>query len=442
MTKDLRKYLTFGFEQTFTIPDWWTESGFTATSDTPKKREKMLDFAKELAVELNGKYFESKDIWDHMQYEVTDASGETQFYVTMDPGSIEVKTPPCLVDATEKMAAPMFKAAERAGVVAYRNWWYGVQAGTEGGCHVNMGGATEETNPLKQNPELIVKYAAYVHNRPWLHHPFMGLDVGPEGNAMRLDEKPGFNEVKKAFDKYSLELKNGKKFGAQETYDFFKDTNIITEKGSYPSFYKFKEGLFFIEDRAQESMREARDFYLVTEMRMQILEKLINEETPEELKTFPHLHTTDLTSFALWNEFQNWAKDFSLPTDEYKRFFDRQFSLLLGGENVPQHIKIKDGRRPRVITNIQKRGDVVVSKSIDTTYKRFEFFTQLDGEIKFEIEVEGIETLSQIREINGVHFHYIDLKYDPEKADFTIKLLRNNEIIEEGTFNIKDMMWK
>ena len=198
---NLRENLSFGFEQTFTIADWWTEPGFTSTSDTPKKREKMLDLARELAIELNGKYFESNDIWDHMQYEVTDDSGVTQFYVTMDPGSIEVKTPPCLIQNTQTMAEPLFIAAERADVVAYRNWWYGVKAGTEGGCHVNMGGFDFDTNPLLAEPELVVKYAAYVHNRPWLHHPFMGLDVGPEGNAMRMDEKPGYDEVKLKFKK-------------------------------------------------------------------------------------------------------------------------------------------------------------------------------------------------------------------------------------------------
>ena len=125
---DLRKQLTFGFEQTFTIPDWWTEPGFITISDTPKKREAMLALSIELAKELKGKYFESKDIWNHMQYEVTNETGETQFYVTMDPGSIEVKTPPCLVHETQKMAEPLLIAAERANVVAYRNWWYGVQA--------------------------------------------------------------------------------------------------------------------------------------------------------------------------------------------------------------------------------------------------------------------------------------------------------------------------
>lgn len=443
---DLRQNLSFGFEQTFTIPDWWTEPGFISTSDTPKKREAMLALSKELAIVLEGKYFESKDIWGHMQYEVTDQSDVTQFYITMDPGSIEVKTPPCLVHETQKMIAPLFIAAEKANVVAYRNWWYGVKAGTEGGCHVNMGGFTEETNPLKENPELVVKYAAYVHNRPWLHHPFMGLDVGPEGNAMRMDEKPEFEQVKQRFIQYNQHYKAGKSLAPQETFDFFKDTNLITEKGSYPSLYKFREGLFLIEDRGQEAMREAEDFFLVSEMRVQILEHLQLQDLPEELAVFENLHTSDLTSFALWTQFRDWAKDFNFETKKFQRFFDRQFPNLETGEDVPSKIKVKDGRRPRVITEIVKRGDVVTGKTIDTHFKRLEIHTDHSEGLIFAINAQGIETLAPsaiYKSIEGnILYHYIDVKYDESKPILQIVLKNGEAVIEEGHFNMHSMMWE
>ena len=95
MSLDLRENMTFGFEQTFTIDNWWTEQGFISTSDTPMKREKMIALANELAAELDGEISESKDIWDHLQYEVKEKSTGRIYFVTMDPGSIELKTPPC-----------------------------------------------------------------------------------------------------------------------------------------------------------------------------------------------------------------------------------------------------------------------------------------------------------------------------------------------------------
>lgn len=442
MGLNLRNNMTFGFEQTFTIPNWWTEEAFISTSDTPKKREMMLAMSQELAKELNGKYFESKDIWDHLQYEVTDESGETKFYVTMDPGSIEVKTPPCLVADTQAMAEPMFAAADKAGLVAYRNWWYGVQGGTEGGCHINMGGFTQETNPLFHEPELVVKYAAFIHNRPWLHHPFMGIDVGPQGNAMRMDEKEGFDEVKKAFEQYKKMYDSGESLAPQDTYNHFEKTNLIAEKSSFPSLYKFKKGLFLIEDRAQESLRTAEDFYLVSELRMQVFEKLQKDKSVELLKSFPNLHEEDLTSFVLWENFKKWAKDFDLPTDKYRRFFDRQFPNLIGGINVPTQIFIKDGRRPRKITDIKKRGDIVISKTIDTHYKRFEIITiKNNGELN--IQVEGIEKISKpITLEDGTTYHYLDVKYDESKPVIEIELTAKGKLIEFGKFNIHNMMWE
>lgn len=440
----IRENLSFGFEQTFTIPEWWTEPGFTSTSDTPLKREKMLDFAKELSIELNGSYFESKDIWDHMQYEVCDKSGETQFFITIDPGSIEVKTPPCLVKDTQTMAAPLFIAAQRAGVVPYRNWWYGVQAGTEGGCHVNMGGFTDETNPLKQDPTLVVKYAAYVHNRPWLHHPFMGVDVGPQGNAMRMDEKPDFEVVKNRFRDYIEIQKNNKSLTAQETYDFFKDTNLITEKGSFPSLYKFKTGLFLIEDRAQEALRNAEDFQLVSELRVQILEELSTQKLTEQLSDFPNLHTSDLTSFHLWREFSKWTNGFKLETQKYLRFFERQFPKLTGGTNQPEKICIKDGRRPRVITQVHKRGDVVTCKTIDTSFKRFEIYTCEETD-QIKVEGKGIEFTSELKTdqlLDKQYYHlYIDVKFDNNEPVLHIQAFSKSQLIESCRFNMKDMMW-
>lgn len=436
MKKKLAECLTFGFEQTFTIEQWWTEPGFTATSDTPLKREKMLELAKYLSKELKGTYFESEDIWGHMQYEVTDASEKTQFYVTMDPGSIEVKTPPCLCKDTEAMATPLFNAANEAELVAYRTWWYGVKGGTEGGCHVNFGGFTQEENPLYHNPDLVVQYAAYIHNRPFLHFPFMGLDVGPEGNAMRMDEKDGFDEVKAKFDSYQLNT-----LKPEEVHPYFEKTNLISEKASFPSLYKFKEGLFLIEDRGQESLREPEDFYLVSLLRLKILEHLAETQDLEELLTFDNIHKELLTSFKLWEFFEKWAKQMGLPAEKYKRFFERQFPTLKAGENVPSLIKINDGRRPRVIKDIQKRGDVVVSKTIDTSYKRFEIYTESDI-THFVIQTEGVEFASVLLTVGKTHYHFIDLKYDSDKPLIDIKIFKDEELVEEGQFNIHNMMWE
>ena len=442
--KKLKENLTFGFEQTLTIPNWWADEGFTATSDTPKKREMMLALAEEIANQLNGSFKESLDIWDHMQYETFDKNGKPSFIVTMDPGSIEVKTEPCLEKDIIKMITPLFIASERVGLVPYRNWWYGIKGGTEGGCHVNMGGFTPETNPLKQDPSLVVKYSAYIHNRPFLHYPFMGLDVGPEGNAMRMDEKEGFDLVSKAFQTYTESM------NPDQTYKHFENTNLINNKSSYPSLFKFKAPLFLIEDRGQEAMREPEDFKIIVDLRLKIFEVLSNSSL-EELRVFDKsLHQEKLTSHSLWEDFHDWAIKNSLKPQDFKCFFNRQFPILSAGGNPPQTFGFKEGRRPRIVKDIVKKGDTVISKTIDTSYKRFELFTYTPNEsnVSFEIDYK-LEKESELLKCNAplglngegiASYKYIDLKVDQTFPILKIKTTIDNKT-EEVFFNLNDMMW-
>lgn len=451
---DIANSLTFGFEQTYTIPEWWTAPGFTHVSDTPIKRSKMLLLAQEIADELGGSFKESVDIWDHLQYEVFDQDDKPSFVVTMDPGSIEVKTPPALLSGLEEMATPLVKAAEKAGLVPYRNWWYGVQGATEGGCHVNMGGHTPSSNPLKSHPDLVVKYAAYLHNRPWLTYPFMGPDVGPDGNAMRMDEKEGFQNIQMKMQEYIDKCQGGKVPTATQTYNHFSKTNLVIEKASAPSLYKYNRPLFFIEDRAQESLRAPEEFRLVADLRVKILNKLLDTAAPEVLQDIEELHDRKLTSYWLWGKFLYWASDLGLNPIDYQRFFERQFPKLKRGENIPTRFGIKEGRRPRKIIDSIKRGDVITSKTVDTSYKRFElyYYTQTEEQFEFLIDGVGIEFNSPVYRHEGylgfgdsgqAYFNYFDIKFDKQKPVIKVELKDKvtQATIDRGFFNINDMQW-
>lgn len=443
--------LTFGFEQTFTISNWWEEPGFTSTSDTTLKREKMLQLAESIANELDGSFKESKDIWDHMQYETFEKDGSPSFVVTMDPGSIEVKTPPKYIHQLKQMGEILIKCATNVELLPYRNWWYGIQGGTEGGCHVNFGGMDEETNPLLKDPLLVIKYACFVHNRPWLHYPFMGVDVGPHGNAMRMDEKNGFERVIKLVKKLNSDPKKDE-YSLEEIYNYFKETNIITEKSSFPSLHKCHSPLNMVEDRAQEALRNGEEFYHVANLRIQILKYLLQTDEIEIPQIFPNLHTTDLTSYYLWGEFQNWTNGFDLNPLDYQCFFDRQFPKLWMGNNAPKRFGLKEGRRPRVITNIQKRGDVITSKTVDTRFKRFElyYYTEDLIDYRFEINAKGIEKQSELMKHNGylgfgdtgsAYYQYFDICIDKDSPTLEIKFSQGSDVVESAKFNLMNMTW-
>jgi hypothetical protein len=359
---DLAQNLSFGFEQTFTIFEWWSEPGFVSTSDTPLKRQKMKEYADALSAELGQPVKQSVDVWNHMQYEVGG------FFVTMDPGSLEIKTPPCLLEDVEAMARPMFAAAEKSGLVPWRSWWYGVKGGTEGGCHVNMGGFSPETNPLREQPQLVLRYFAWLHNHPEFHYPFMGPDTGPGGNAQRMDE----HEVENSLAPLEkLLLSSG--MNPEYPREALAHTTLVTEKSSFPSLTKFKAPDYFIEDRAQEAPHTAEELRLVCEWRVRVLERL-RTEVPA-LERFPrgYWHGHRLSSVHLWERFVQTAKLLQIDPAPYRVFFDRQFPVLKGGMNISSTVEVREGRRPRVITAVQRRDDgTVISKTLDTRHKRFE----------------------------------------------------------------------
>lgn len=449
-TIDISDILTFGLEQTYTISDWWTDPGFTHISDTELKRKKMLELAISLSELANGSYHQSVDIWNHLQYEVFDSKGKAIFDVTMDPGSIEVKTHPSVFKEIEQIATLLVDGAHRAELVPFRNWWYGVRSGTEGGCHINMGGHTPQTNPFFLYPDLAIKYAAYLHNRPWLTYPFMGPDVGPEGNAMRMDEKENFSYLQNRFQQFT----QNSNLSVEQVINFFADTNLVKEKASAPSLYKFKSPLYLIEDRAQESLRSVDDFLLVTSLRLKILNQLINQSAIEPLIHFENLHKKPLTSYWLWGKFISWANSLNVNPVNYQRFFDRQFPKLLLGNNMPQRFGIKEGRRPRVITGIQKRGEVVISKTIDIHYKRFElyYYTDIEEQFDFKVFAQGLEFESNtIRHesylgfgnLGQAYYKYLDINYHDDNPIMEIKLFDRllGIEIESAKFNLSDMMW-
>jgi hypothetical protein len=458
-TLDLRRDLSFGFEATFTIPEWWTDPGFVATSDTPLKREKIKVFAEKIALVLGGTYRESLDIYGHLQYETFDGQGRASFVVTLDPGSVEVKTPPLLIAQITGALAPLFEAAELAGMVPYRQWWYGIKKGTEGQCHINLAGLTPETNPLRARPDLLAKYLIFFHNHPCLHYPFMGGDVGPGGNSMRMDEHglDPYADGTKGVGADSLarlhqlreRLVRGEVLTPEALVGQFEGTKLAEEKYSAPSLLKYRAPLYMIEERGVESLRSPEDFRLLCELRMRILEKLLDAPVPEIRSFDPAtLHGDGLSSWSLWEQFVVVARTLELYPADFRHFFDQQFPLLATvkpgapADSAPRNFRVREGRRPRKYLGIQKRGDIVISKTIDPRYARYELETSLDGACEFRVNGKPVLTQTYTgadgRPIQGAWY---DTFAETPGQVIEIALWRNGQLAETSRFNLTDVMF-
>ncbi len=347
----------------------------------------------------------------------------SRFAVTPDPGVLEVNLPP-VTSSREAAAlhAVVFETALGSGLTAERYLLDGRAAGSGGGNHITIGGATAETSPWLRDPSLLASLLTFVQHHPSLSYAMTGMFVGPTSQAPRVDEARHDALVE-------LELALPRLFDKQPPppawqLDALLRHLLVDVGGSTHRAEISIDKLFDPQTPfGRQGLVELRAFEMPPHPRMLSAQAILVRALVASFATAPYqhplvrwgqeLHDKFLLPYWMWRDLEDVLAHLAragvaLPTEAFRPFIELRCPLVGTLEVADARVEVRNAIEPwHVLGEEQTTGGT--SRFVDSSMERIELRTHgLDPE-RYVVTVNGLvaplrHTQGRDVRVGGVRF--------------------------------------
>ncbi len=347
----------------------------------------------------------------------------SRFAVTPDPGVLEVNLPP--VSSCRQAAelhAVVFEAALGSGLTAERYLLDGRAAGSGGGNHVTIGGATAETSPWLRDPALLASLLTFVQHHPSLSYAMTGMFVGPTSQAPRVDEA-------RHDALYELELALPRLFDKTDPVPAWQVDGLLRHllvdvAGSTHRAEISIDKLFDPQTPfGRQGIVELRAFEMPPHPRMLSAQSILVRALVASFAAAPYqhplvrwgqeLHDKFLLPYWMWRDLEDVLAHLAragiaLPSEAYLPFIELRCPLVGTLEVGDARVEVRNAVEPWHVLG-EEAGAGGTARYVDSSMERIELRSQgLDPE-RYVITVNGIvaplrTTVGRDTRVGGVRF--------------------------------------